>query len=606
MRKFGLKVTSLIMGAAMLLPNLAACDTGNGGNTNGDFKYTGNETELHIGVFDGGLGHDWIEKVALEFDKTFANVSFVNGELGVHTKINPQKKQFATESVQQAISLGSDDMEDIYYLAVYTGAPYISKGYSANITDAVCQKVYLENGELADMEFDTATGKLKLKEGAEAPTMSLQDKMVEYNRTGYYKTAEELDYNKDGSPDVAEGYYALPFENSLSGFIYDHDLLEEYDLLDYSGIDGLPDTIDELFDLFDRLVALNIIPFTGAKGASGYWGGLTDAFISQYEGYENAELNYTYDGVYTFDGVTAAKIKQDYPTIENEEWITVNGDGSYTAEITPENAWILMYQPGKEKLVQFYRDLFSPEYFDQTSHLTTFDYIAAQKQFVLSKLQKQGQKRIAMIYEGEWWENETRANFSYTGGYGTRDFRFLPLPEIEGQKDPSVRTVADYSRGVDLFVNNKSKVKDLCELWLQFSHTETALETFTLTTGITRLYDYDLDDEQLSTLSKFAQNTYKIKMTNETGITVTGSRANLIPHEFYLTSKITGYGADLCSSIAKTTQSGFNSQSAQAYFWDNCGENGTTKVSAATFISGMYELYNKEAWEASYNSWVNK
>ena len=73
------------------------------------------------------------------------------------------------------------------------------------------------------MEYDAATGKLKLKEGATAPTKSIYDKIKGSNKEGYYTSAEKL--AAAGSNKEA-GYYALPFENSLSGFIYDRDLFE--------------------------------------------------------------------------------------------------------------------------------------------------------------------------------------------------------------------------------------------------------------------------------------------------------------------------------------------------------------------------------------------
>lgn len=117
-----------------------------------------------------------------------------------------------------------------------------------------------------------------------------------------------------------------------------------------------------------------------------------------------------------------------------------------------------------------------------------------------------------MIVEGEWWENEARANFNYTGGYGTRDFRFMIMPKMEGQYDNSVQYIGGADIATDMVVNAKTDKIELCKLWLHFSHSERALEEFTLTNGVVRdSFEYDLSDEQLNSLTPFGRNVYCIK-----------------------------------------------------------------------------------------------
>ncbi len=586
MKKILTLVLALVM-ALGVLP-LAGC---NKDGEEGGIDYTGNETELRVGVWNGGLGYEWLNKVKTEFEKQFANVSFEEGKTGVKVKLNPSKTDMLGDKVEAAIDL-DQNAEDIYFTCYYTGTPYIYQNRSLNITDAVEQKVYLANGELADMEWDATSGKLKLKDGAEAPTKSIADKMTDNNRSGYYMRADKLTGN------YAEGYYALPFENSLSGFIYDYDLFAAEGWLDYDGVDGLPDTLDDMWDLFDRIVDADMIPFTFSRAVSYYWGGICDAFLAQYEGHENAELDYTLSGEYTFPKDTF-----DAQTVADEH-ITVNGDGTQTVTITRDNGWMLAYAPGKSEFIKFMRKLCTPKYYDQKLYDSIYDenYKMPAQNFILSMLGKQGQKRIAMLYEGEWWENENRTQFNYTGGYGTRDFRFFPLPYIDGQKDPDQRTVADYSRGVDLFVNAKTKKAALSKLFLQFVHSESSLETFTIETGITRMYDYDLSDEQLAKVSKFGQNVYKIKMTKDSGVTVTASRAALIADPFWAQFQM-GYGGYVVSDVAGDGTAWDFYGHPNRYFVNNAGVNGAQFVSADKFIQGMYRFYSKEKWEAKLSSW---
>lgn len=599
MKKFIKRMMSVMLVSIFCLASLVGCT---GDNNNNGFKYTGNETVLEIAVFNGGLGYSWLSEVARDFEIKYANVSFEEGKLGVRVKPNPDKTNLRDDLVKRAIDTGIN-MSDIYYLAVFTGTSYIYGNYSANITDAVTQKVYTDDGQLADMVWDTEQKKLVPAEGAVAPTKSIADKMVESNRDGYYYKANQLDFNKDGTADHPEGYYSLPFENSLSGFIYDYDLFKDMGWLDYDGVDGLPDNLDDFWDLLDRIVTADMIPFTFSDGVTNYWQGIYDSFVAQYEGYKAAELNYNYNGTYTFPLESSQEIKADYPMIESEDYVTVNADGTYTVEINRENAWILAYQPSKKALVEFMRKLFSPKYFDAEVYESSFNYTAAQDQFVLSKLGKKKQKRIAMLYEGEWWENEARTNFNYTGGYGKREFRFFPMPYIEGQKDESVRSVADYSRGVDLFVNKKTKKLELCKLWLQFAHTEKALETFTLHTGVTRFYDYDLSEEQLTKLTPFARNTYKIKLEDaeKTGVTMFASRAKFASDEFSQTQPMGGFGQEIIST--KMTSS-----KHMAYFMVHSAgvEGHGDYVSAKDYLDGIREYYSKESWENAYSLWLNK
>lgn len=584
---------------SVLLTVVLACATmplvGCNGNDE-DANYTGNKTQLRVGVYDGGLGHVWLEKVARSFEEKFAQTSFREGEMGVRIRINPQKADMLIDKVTAAIEM-NNDAEDVYFLCQFTGTPFIYKGYSRNITTMVTDKVYLENGELADMEYDATTHKLKLKAGAVAPTVSIADKMPETTRTGYYMTGLQNGF--------ADGYYSLPFESSLSGLIYDHDLFEEEGWLNYDGIDGLPDTEEQFFDLLDRMVDAQVIPFTFSAFSHGYWGGLADAYIAQYEGFDVAELDYTFDGEYTFPAGTFDMSTQALRDKYTALGLTENADGTQTLQVNRNNAWMLSHTTGKKKWVEFMRRLCTPKYYDQKVYDANFTYLESPKNFILSELGKTGQKRIAMLYEGEWWENENRSQFNYTGGYGKRDFRFFPLPYIEGQKDPDMRSVGEYSRGVDLFINDKTTKGDVAEIFLQYVHSESALETFTMETGITRSYRYDLSDEQLAKVSKFGQNVYKIKMSGTSDVTVTTSRARLVGDPFWDEFQM-GFGGYVQSSLEGEVNSYDVLQHPCRFFVNNAGVNGSPYVSAESFLEGTYKYYSEENWNRLLTAWESQ
>lgn len=590
------KIVSLAMLPVLTIPFFAGCK--------GDDDK--NKTVLKIGVYNGGLGYAWAEDLEKKFEEAYADVSFEEGKKGVNLKINPQKELFDSETVQATI-MQNQDAEDVYYTFYRAGGIFSRKGLASNITDIVTEKCYKDDGSLAEYNAETGT-----YVGA---TKSLADKLSTEYQKAFYFDAQEVDYDGDGAPNIKEGYYSLPYQDDLSGFIYDYDLFKEKGWLDYDGVDGLPDTIEDFFDLMDRIVSAGMIPYTFAATQTFYYtSAFRDAFMTQYEGYDNASLAYTYDGTYTFPADTF-----DADTVE-EENMTVNSDGTQTVTITPQNAWMLAYQPSKTAYIEFMRDLVDPKYFDPDASSTTLDFTGAQQQFILSKLGKQGQKRIAMIYEGEWWENEARANFNYTGGYGSRDFRFFPMPYISGQKDENARSLGTYYAGCSLFVNEKSTKKDLVRLWLQFSHSESALETQTIMTGVTRAYDFDLDDSQLAKMTPFGRNTYQIKKglyknKGESGnlnVEVATEFSWADGHLFYSSCPMGGLGARNAGALGSTatTQNFGEIDYADSFiikvFFEEAGKfAGEKKLSAAEYIDGMYDYYTKENWTNAYNSWLN-
>lgn len=588
MKKFT-KILSVIGAAGLALSGLAGC-----ANKPGSGK-TGFETELKIGVFNGGLGYEWAEKVAEKFEGKYKDVSFEPGKTGVSVNIDPQKERFKVESIQTAIEQNTG-ANDIYYTCYLFHRAFANRKLVYNMNDIVNEKVYLDNGELADMTYNPQTKKYEVAAGAESPTKSLLDKMNDPWKTAYY-----YDSNKT----IEAGYYALPYETSLTGFVYDHDLFAEQGWLNYDGIDGLPDTAEDFIDLLERIKRSNMIGYTFSP--TDYWMGLQSAYMAQYEGYENAALNYTYSGEYTFKNLPDSTLAVFTDEFCAENNIKNNGDGTYTVTITPSNAWLLAYQPGKDSYLKFLRDItYDSGYSDPNRSKTTYDFTAAQTAFILSKLGKTGQKRIAMLYEGEWWENEARAIFNATGGYGTRDFRFFPLPEIENQKDKNVRSIGSDKLSTDMIINAKSDKLDLCRLWVQFSHSESMLEEMTLTNGVVRnSFEYDLNDAQLSTLTKFGQNVYKIKhgAGEYSKISLVYPSGYTDQNGFYSDTPMGGFG-NVISSLCLGKYGTWNAIGTQAigYFWNRPFDKDNY-VSAETFIEEMHNYYSKSTWEQAYRAW---
>lgn len=618
MNKKWTKVLALTMALGMAM-SIAACGGSTGGSysgaTGGDNSSSSagstvdlsNATELKVGVFNGGLGHAWALTLEKEFEERYANVSFEPGKMGVNVIINPQKDLFKTTTIKAAISQNSSP-EDIYYTCYEFYREFAEDGIALNMTDIIQENAYTADGEIAD--FTVENGKVVYTNA----TTNLENKMTDFHKEAFYMTGSTLDVNGNGvttdDVDLEEGYYALPYETSLTGFIYDHDLFEQENWLNYSGINGLPGTMEEFFNLLDTIKQADMIPYI--SGPSNYWYGFTAAFMAQYEGEDAAQLTYTYDGTYTFDAEQAKVVKENVQQymkidIEAQDYITVNEDNSYTATITPQSAYLLAYMPGQEAYADFCRRVATSGYFDANMHDTAYTFDKVQSVFVQSVLGKQGQKRIAMLFEGEWWENEARANFNYTGGYGKRDFRFMPIPEIDGQTTEGY-SMGTSTAGTNLFVNAKTKQKELCRLWMQFAHSEHALEVFTLSNGAVRnAFEYDLSDEQLATLSKFGQSVYKLKngLDEYEDVTLYAPSAYLQCHDFYNVCPMGGYASEVgCSLRGKFTEW----QSVGGLWgsmYGHAGDQNNDYWTVEQFMEGVYEHYTAN-WKGAYDGWAAK
>lgn len=300
---------------------------------------------------------------------------------------------------------------------------------------------------------------------------------------------EYLSYlQKDGK------YYALPYTEGISGVVYDHDLFQEKGWLIYGngpdGVagtydDGLPATMEQFEQLLGKMVNQGVFPFMWTGQYDFYVQFLLNSLWAQYEGVDNFNLNNTYSGT-----------------------------DSTLGEITPENAYKLMGQEGRLEALEFMEKIArNSNYYSPDAPKTSTSHTTAQSIYVLSN---QTSTPIAMLIEGIWWENEARGVFNQADGpenYGTRDFRFLPLPKMEGQKD-NRSVLYSFTDRTGVFIRKNTEKMEAAKKFVQFTTSEKVLKLFTAKTGGIRPYKYELTDEEFSSMSKFSQNAWT--MYNDT------------------------------------------------------------------------------------------
>lgn len=480
------KVAALCMAGLMCgsVTSLAACGGDNGGSGN-----KGNATELNIKIFNGGLGYAWLEDLAESFTETFKNVSFEPGKEGVYISITPNK-QFT--DLHQNMSSGAD-AEDIYYTATANLYDFTNLGVAYDMTDIMTANVYDEDGNVKL----NATG-----DGWEIQTKSLASRIS----VDYYKEAFNLGTEENPS------YFAIPYEDSISGFVVDWDLFVEEGWNTYSGLDGMPGTWLEFRDLLLKIQAGGYSAFSYSTHVGYYTPSIQRAVQAKVDGVE------WYNGLYS-----------DYTGSYD-----FNNDGTISAdeEITPSSMGKVIDTRGVEAAVKMAQAMFEKPatgntYYD-SNVVQGVSYGGAQQDFVMSKASK-NRPRIAMLLEGEWWENEARATFNSMGGvniangYGKREFRFMPIPQMTNNDKTEKYTIGSFSNGYITIANQKTvgdnEVKQrLVELWLQYQYSDKGLRCFTSHNGATLPFDYELSDEEFAKLTPFGRNVWELKHSDEVEI----------------------------------------------------------------------------------------
>lgn len=528
---------------------LTSCNFGEEGDEDEDIDP--NKTQVYIGNYYGGLGDKWLKELKAQFEELYPDVQI---------RIDNDKNKFLRDNILNNISSSRDALffvDRIYYYDM------VKLGLLADITDAVTTPL-TEYGE----------------------DVSIVDKMDATNRQYYGEN--EITGNK---------YYAIPTYLSHYGIVYDVDLFEEKKLyigrdstpgniiwvsgkeegsksLGLDGLpgtydDGLPETWTQFQELMEVMVQKGVTPFIWSGQYKEYSLGFLNGLWADYEGAENFIMNYTFSGSTLLDGDTQ-------PT-----------------EITGDNAYELQRQSGKRFALEVAKHIMSDSvnYTSSSTRLTT-DHLSAQDEFIASRPENNGStiKPIAMIMEGDWWENEARDNGSFDSivamygndyAYGKRRFSLMPFPKTEGSAPGT--TIFSVSGTAAFFINANcsEEILEIAKAFLRFCHTESALQIFTVNTGVIKPYTYTLTDEQYASLTHFSKTLYQIYKSENTKIVYDLSLSmKRINNSTYFGNYWTWY-----SNVSGSTYE--NPFSAFA---------NNTSLTAKAYFDGLY-TYHRNNWK---------
>ena len=460
------------------------------------------KTQLYVSNFNGGYGKKWLDEIVKDFTEDYKNVSFEEGKRGVQIIVKNHKK-----TAPNMITEFRDDDSYVFFNENLPYAEYVAKNNLLDITDVVMGTFSIRDPKYATINALDEEGNVLSKNAIPEPSMEDKNIFGKFNQT-----------QKDGLS-VGGKYYAIPHYEGFYGLTYDADLwnlkgwylsedgafeLKAEDSDEFSngpdGIkgtydDGLPATYDEFFSLLTKMGS-SYIPVIWSGENQFYMTNTINQLVADYHGVANETLSFSFNGNSTafitgWDGDTP--IIADSYAIANENGYDVFGQAGYYYGLK----WI-------ERLVRG-NYVHSDAFTDSTSHTD------AQNKFLMSCRGTVG-KRIAMLAEGVWWQNEATGQFNametqFGLGAHNRNLLWMPLPKAD-EAHIGKTTLLESNRCFGMIRENMPEERiPLAKLFLQYCNTLERLQEFSFITNTSKALTYDMpegweNDERLTPFGK--------------------------------------------------------------------------------------------------------
>lgn len=527
MKNFLKRTAFAVVSAAVLLSG-AGCGFRGGQEESGE-SVDETKLQLSVGNYDGGYKDEWLYAAKARFEEKYKDVSFGNGKTGVQIRIHTDTR-YAGLTMSDYISNWNQHVilcENIdYYNLVNTNSV-------ADITDVAETPL---NEDLLTGETDPA-----------AESESIEEKM-NAGMSAFYK--------KNGSR-----YYGIPFYEASMDIVYDMDVFDDFGLYfcadgygDEEGFamntsrrwvgqngallgtvknmtieqakeaglklsngpdgkegtfdDGMPATYDDFFKLCERIDYFNMEPIIWPGDVAAYMNYLAYNFWSDYEGAEQMNLNYNFDGTAT-------------DLVDMGSYDAATGSFStYSQKIDAGNGYLLNSQAGKYYAIRFIEKLCSDtKYYDERNCFNgVVNQSVSEDTFLTSALP--GNRRIAMLVDGSWWQNEAANTFKEMAAQNdesysaeNRRFGIMALPKATADKVGEGYTRTQLTATlvcVNAHTTKDETVLKLAKQFVKFLHTDESLIEFNRITGSCKPYDYELSEEEYESLSAYGKQNYEL------------------------------------------------------------------------------------------------
>lgn len=454
------------------------------------------KTQIYVYNYYAGFRADWLLSAKKQFEEMYKDYPGVDGKVGVQILMDNRKQEFS-----DAASTVRNGTNEVYF----------TEGTSFH---------GLYNGDgLYDMtEWMTEP----LTEFGE--TRSIADKM----------TAEQREY-MGVEIDGEERYFSLPNYSGFSGIVYNKDIFESKgfyykkghesvssiydkftgDLTDLSSgpdgkygtyDDGMPATYEEFYTLCDFIKSSGVVPFiwTGVHYKA-YFGKLMMSLVADYEGPEETRLNFSLGGT--------------SHTLINADGTSYKNSKEQGFPINESNAYELARQEGRLKATEFIKKILdTAEWQSSNAYEGVVSHTDAQALYLSSGMD--GNRQIAMLIDGSWWEGEASDAFNDTairykaGNKYERNFGFLPLPKADKTKMGQRTILDDLGSMVFVKATLAPEKKEIVGKFIRFMNSDKMLSEFTRITSALKALDYEVAEEDQAQMTTFAKDLWEMRKSS--------------------------------------------------------------------------------------------
>ena len=556
------------------------------------------KTQIFVNHYDGGVGHEWLDSsdpnrkgIKQKFEELYKDYKGENGKVGVQIIVNNHKSDGNTVYNQL-----KDTTEDVFFTSQSKFFDMVSNNLVMNITDVVTTAN--DDGKTIESKF-TAEQKAYYKVSGNYYALPNYESFFGLNYNVNIFNEKYFFFEKGGAPSE---FCAFVQENNddactgtFSGYSFtnlDGELSAGPDGLYGTYDDGQAATYDEFFVLCDWMVEQGVVPFIWSGGMAGsYLNGLLSAMRSSYEGRDQLRLAYDFDGWEGFEPIATNLVKLDAqgnPIVNADRTVQLREPTA----ISNANGYEMFSSAGYYYGADFLSRILSKSAYYSSNATNAHGHTDAQIDFVLSEFDtsySKDKKRIAMLIEGNYWENEARdyGTFDRLSDYGktVNDVSYgrLAFPKVSVSEIGKKNTIAESQQNVAFISSNVSSNKiDIVKKFLKFCYTDDNLAEFTAVTGVTRSLNYEIGSDKVSRLTPFAKSFLEVRENSEL---------------VYMVSDNTIYRVGQSALVG-------NLFATDEYTWA-ARQMLDTGANASQILKGIIRKNSQSSWNSSYGSYFS-
>lgn len=559
---------------------------GCGPRRNGGDNVDANKTQLYIATYGGGYGTSFLKDLKERFEEHAKDVVYENGKTGAQILYIADKDRYTASSLKDKIEY---DQNELFFITGDDLFSYLDGNKLLEITDIVKEKIPGEEKSIED---------------------KLRPEMKEHHNVG-------------------DKYYSLPFVDSGAGLSYNVSVFEDYELYFAKGgcpseylrpsdskegidakldgafssyafvgadaeksagpdgkygtnDDGLPATLVEFNQLIDRMIEVGVDSIIwSATYETAYSPFLPRAFRVNHHGLAESSINSNAGGTEGTKTKIITSFTNGVPNVEERL-------------IKKENLKDVLKQEGFYYGLQLFEKMLKSESYSK--HVkSSLSHVETQEMYLASPF-TDGEKPIAFLLDGCWWENEAdsantfdrlKNDFGDAASRANARFGYFPMPWFDDSRIGDKYTMSGGGGSILVKKDFPQEKYQLLKDFLQFALTDESLMRQTVNMGLPAPYVYEMDDKAnpnsyYNQMSYFTRNYFEIYKSSDIVYGFTS-------RELSLDQDIKNINEIISYMSSKTVDNERYGTFPNGILYPNAAFNGTEKeMTAKTFFEGLY------------------